>query len=69
MLPLAFLAFVPMFFNLVIEGSPGAGNFLSLVCGGVAMGLLAALLNSLWTTYRSTTMTLAYRRLVEKAPK
>ena len=69
MFPLAFLAFMPMFINLVIEGSPGAGNFLALVCGGLAIGLLAAILNALWTTYRSTIMTLAYRRLVEKAPK
>ncbi|UCG23552.1 MAG: hypothetical protein JSW55_15615 [Chloroflexota bacterium] len=69
MLPLAFLAFAPMFVNLVVEGSPGAGNFLALVCGGVAVGLLAAVLNALWTTYRSTIMTLAYRRLVEKAPE
>jgi hypothetical protein len=69
MVPLAFLAAVPAFISLVIDGTFGAGNFFALLCGSLAIGLLAALLNALWTTYRSATMTLAYRRLVEKAPK
>lgn len=69
MVPLTFLAAVPAFTSLVIDGTFGAGNFFALLCGSLAIGLLAALLNALWTTYRSATMTLAYRRLVEKAPK
>jgi hypothetical protein len=44
-------------------------NFFALLCGGIGVALLAAFLNALLTTYRSTVMTLAYRRLVEKTPE
>lgn len=69
MVPVAFLTFVPMMVGLVIDGTFSATNFFALLCGGIAVGILAAFLNALLTTYRSTAMTLAYRRLVEKAPK
>jgi hypothetical protein len=69
MLPLAFLAIGPSMISLIVDGTFGAGNFFALLCGGIGVALLAAFLNALLTTYRSTVMTLAYRRLVEKTPE
>ena len=69
MLPLAFLAIGPSMIGLIVDGTFGAGNLFALLCGGIGVALLAAFLNALLTTYRSTAMTLAYRRLIEKAPE
>jgi hypothetical protein len=68
LVPLMALLFVPMVIGFVHDGTLGVGNVLALVCGGLALGILGAFLNALWTTYRSTAMTLAYRRLAEKKP-
>lgn len=68
MLPLAGLLFAPMVIGLINDGTLGTGNVAALVCGGLALAILGAFLNALWTTYRSTTMTLAYRLLLEKSP-
>lgn len=68
MVPLMALLFVPMIIGLVVDGSLGFGNVLALLCGGLALGILGAFLNALWTTYRSTAMTLAYRQLLQKTP-
>jgi hypothetical protein len=57
-----------MVIGLVVDGTLGIGNVLALILGGVAIGLLAAVLNAFWTSYRSTAMTLAYRQLAEKSP-
>lgn len=69
LVPLMALLFVPSVIELVAGGTLGIGNVLALIIGGLALGLLAALLNAFWTSYRSTAMTLAYRRLVQKSPK
>jgi hypothetical protein len=69
LVPLTGLLFLPMLIGMIADSSAGAGNFVALVCGGLGIGLLAAFLNSLWTTYRSTAMTLAYRQLVQKSPE
>jgi hypothetical protein len=69
MLPLAFLTIGPTMIGLIIDGTFSGVNFFALLCGGIGVGLLAAFLNALLTTYRSTAMTLAYRRLIEKAPE
>jgi len=68
MLPLMALLFVPTVVGIVADGTLGASNIAAVVCGGLALGILGAFLNALWTTYRSTTMTLAYRQLLEKSP-
>ncbi|MFN2223424.1 MAG: hypothetical protein ACK2UH_12780 [Candidatus Promineifilaceae bacterium] len=68
LVPLIALLFVPMVIGLVVDGTLGIGNVLALILGGVAIGLLAAVLNAFWTSYRSTAMTLAYRQLAEKSP-
>lgn len=68
MVPLMALLFVPMVIGFVSDGTFGYSNVFALVCGGLALGLLGAFLNALWTSYRSTAMTLAYRQLVQKSP-
>jgi hypothetical protein len=69
--PLMALLFMPMVIGLVVDGTLGATNVVALVFGGLAIGFLGALLNALWTSYRSTAMTLAYRQLAKAtdAPK
>jgi hypothetical protein len=66
--PLMALLFVPMTIEFVVAGTLGIGNVLALVFGGLAIGLLAAMLNAFWTSYRSTAMTLAYQQLAQKSP-
>jgi hypothetical protein len=68
LLPLGFLAAGPAFFRMMSGGSVGFTEIAPIVVGGLCIGVLAALINSVMTTYQSAVFTLAYRQLAEKSP-
>lgn len=66
MLPLALLIFVPLGMIVASDG----GSVIAIVMlgiGGLCLGLLGAVLNSIVTAWRSTAITLAFRELSSKA--
>ena len=65
LVPLAFLAAGPALFNAMSGGSFGAAEIATVVVGGLCIGVLAALINAVLTTYQSSVFTLAYRQLAE----
>jgi hypothetical protein len=66
MVPLGLVAFGPSFLIMLTNGSMQAVDVLFLVLGGLVLGIVGSLLNSLLVTYRSVTVTLAYQELLEK---
>ena len=50
----------------VVMGPPA--EVATVVVGGLCIGVLGALINSVLTTFQSSAFTLAYRQLVEKEP-
>lgn len=68
LIPFAFLAAGPIFFDLM-QGNPpdiGTTEIITLAIGGICLGLVAAAVNSILTAYRSATVTLAYHHFVQK---
>jgi hypothetical protein len=66
--PFAFLAAGPFLLDL-IQGNEfnfGMTEVVTLAFGGICLGLVGAAVNSVVTTYRSATVTLAYHHFVQK---
>jgi hypothetical protein len=68
LLPLGFLAAGPALFRAMSGGSVGALEIAPAVLGGLCIGVLGALINSVLTTYQSAVFTLAYQQLAQKNP-
>jgi hypothetical protein len=68
LLPLSFLAAGPAFFRAMAGGSIGFTEIAPVMVGGLCIGVLGALLNSVLTTYHSAVFTLVYRQFVQKNP-
>lgn len=68
LLPLGFLAAGPAFVRAMSGGEVGVLEIAPIVVGGLCIGVLGALINSVLTTYQSAVFTLAYRELAEKNP-
>lgn len=66
LLPLSFLAFGPTFLDLLSGGQLQTIDAVFAVGGAIALGLISALLNSVFVAYRSVTVTLAYQDLLAK---
>ncbi|GAB4280715.1 MAG: hypothetical protein Kow0080_33830 [Candidatus Promineifilaceae bacterium] len=66
LMPLALVLFVPLFTSTMRGGDVGMFEMLVLVGGGICVGIFGALLNSIITTWRSATFTLAYREFTNK---
>lgn len=66
LLPLSFLAFGPTFLELLSGGQLQTMDAVFAVGGAIALGLISALLNSVFIAYRSVTVTLAYQDLLAK---
>ncbi|MEW5985506.1 MAG: hypothetical protein AB1791_02630 [Chloroflexota bacterium] len=64
--PLAIALSVPTIYGLMNEGVMETGRVLLATGGGLCLGLLVALLASVWWAYQSTVVTLAYQELVGK---
>lgn len=66
LIPVGLLLAVPTFFELMQGNVPTGRGLLTLVVGGILIGLLSQLLRSFFVTYQSVAFTLAYRRLTGK---
>lgn len=69
LLPFAFLAFGPAVFSMIQRGMIEARDIIFMVGGGICLGLVAAVVNSILISYRSTAVTLAYKWFVGKQPQ
>jgi hypothetical protein len=66
MLPLGLMLFVPVAISAGSGGIPEVGSAILLIGGGICLGILGALLNSVLVTWRSAAITLAYRQFATK---
>lgn len=62
MLPLGLLFFVPVVVMASSGSMPDMGSVVLLIGGGLCLGILGAVLNSVIVTWRSAAITLAYRQ-------
>ncbi len=69
LIPLALLIFVPTVLSMVNGGTLEVANILFLIGGGICLGILGAVINSIMLAYRSTTVTLAYQEFINKSGK
>lgn len=69
LLPAAALAFLPTIVDLVRGGTLEIGNIAFMIGGGICLGLLGAVINSIMIAFRSTTVTLAYQEFINKTNK
>ena len=67
LLPFAFLSFGPTFFDLMINNSVDVQDILLLIGGGICLGLVGSVVNSIHIAFRSTAVTLAYKEFTGKA--
>ncbi len=63
LLPLGLLVFAPMGATIISGNVPNLPALMLLIGGGVCLGLIGAVLNSLIVAWRSAAITLAYREL------
>lgn len=69
LLPVGLVSFIPGILRIVgSPGSIGVIEVLLLGVGGLVVGLLAAVLNSILISFRSTAVTLAYQQFTGKQP-
>ncbi len=66
LIPFAFLALGPAFFNIITNNTVNPGDILLMAGGGVCVGLVAAVVNSIMIAFRSTAVTLAYQEFMNK---
>jgi hypothetical protein len=59
--PFGFLFAAPTFFSLMVDGNVSLSALATTGVGFVCLGIVAAVVNSIWLAYQSTTFTLAYR--------
>jgi hypothetical protein len=64
LIPLAVLVMGPALFNMLAAGTVGIGSVLTLIGGGICLGILAAIVNAILVAFRSTTITLAYQEFL-----
>jgi hypothetical protein len=64
LVPLALLIMGPVVLNMLTTGGIGIGSVLTLVGGGICLGVLAAIVNAILVAFRSTTVTLAYQEFL-----
>jgi len=69
LIPLALLIFVPNILSMVNSGTFEVVNILFLIGGGICLGVLGAVINSMMIAYRSTAVTLAYQEFINKSGK
>lgn len=68
-LPLSLVLIVPIMGVGMAGGDFGGAEIALLVGGGICLGILGAVLNSILTTWRSATFTLAYREFTRDVGK
>ena len=67
LIPFALVSLAPGIASVIIEGgSFDASNILLLAGGGICIGLVGAVVNSIIVAYRSTAVTLAYQEFTSK---
>lgn len=66
LLPLGLLVFAPTAATVISGNTPNLPALMLLIGGGVCLGLIGAVLNSLIVAWRSAAITLAYRELTAK---
>lgn len=66
LVPLSLLAFGPIFFDLMRGVGVGTVDVIIAAIGFIAVSLVGALLNSIFTTFRSVAVTLGYQDLLAK---
>lgn len=66
LVPLSFLAFGPSVLDMLSSGQVQWADIAFITGGAIVVGLIAALLNSIFVSYRSVTVTLAYQDLLGK---
>lgn len=68
MLPLSLVVFAPAIVSVVSDGSMGMGSIAWTIGGGICLGIVGALLMSVYQTWASTVWTLAYKEFTAKKP-
>jgi hypothetical protein len=68
LLPLSLLVFGPAIFSTVSSGSMGMGGLAWTIGGGVCLGIIGAMLLSVFQTWVSAVWTLAYKEFISKKP-
>lgn len=66
LLPLGLLAIGPTVFGMITGGTPSTGDIIYLIVAGLAIALISAVINSIYVTFRSVAVTLAYQEFLEK---
>lgn len=67
LVPLGLLLLGPTIITMISGSSIGVVNILLLIVGGIVLGTVAALINSIMIAYRSTVVTLAYEEFLNKS--
>jgi hypothetical protein len=66
LLPLGFVALGPTFMGMIAGDAPSTGDIIYLVLAGLGIALISAIINSIYVTFRSVAVTLAYQEFIEK---
>jgi hypothetical protein len=69
MLPFLAIFALPTVFDVLAEQTLDTGNLLILIAGTAVMGIIGAVVQSIWTTFRSVSFTLAYKEFMLKTVK
>jgi hypothetical protein len=66
LLPLAFLALGPAILGIINQGTLETVHIVQIVAGGVCLGVVAAIVQSILIAFRSTAVTLAHQEFIAK---
>jgi hypothetical protein len=69
LIPFGLIVAGPTIVDFVLTGNVSTGGIILAVIGAIILGLVAAVLNAIWVTFRSVSFTLACREWMGKALK
>ena len=69
MLPFLAIFALPTVFDLLSEQTLDAGNLIVFIVGGAIMAIIGTVVQSIWTTFRSVSFTLAYKEFMLRTVK
>lgn len=68
LVPLALLLLGPAIFSVINQGMLETIHIVQLVAGGICLGIIGAVINSIVVAFRSTAVTLAHQQFITKTP-
>lgn len=66
LVPLAAIIFLPTILPMINSGTVQIANIVILIIGGIFLGVAGAAINSIFISFRSTAVTLAYQQFIGK---